>query len=207
MKEAELKKEIIEYGRLCGIKNFTPGISGNMSARFDDKILITSSGSANGYLSEEDFSVIDYDGNVISGHPKASSEKLLHIEFYKKRPDINYIIHVHAPYLSAFASAGIALDEPIMVENVFYFGQIPLAQYGLPSSKELVEKTAKYFDDYNAVLMGNHGVIVGDTTIRDAYLKLELAEAYAQVVINTKILGGAKLLTETQVKEIQALKG
>ena len=207
MKEAELKKEIIEYGRLCGIKNFTPGISGNMSARFDDKILITSSGSANGYLSEEDFSVIDYDGNVISGHPKASSEKLLHIEFYKKRPDINYIIHVHAPYLSAFASAGIALDEPIMAENVFYFGQIPLAQYGLPSSKELVEKTAKYFDDYNAVLMGNHGVIVGDTTIRDAYLKLELAEAYAQVVINTRILGGAKLLTETQVKEIQALKG
>lgn len=207
MKEAELKKEIIEYGRLCGIKNFTPGISGNMSARFDDKILITSSGSANGYLSEEDFSVIDYDGNVISGHPKASSEKLLHIEFYKKRPDINYIIHVHAPYLSAFASAGIALDEPIMAENVFYFGQIPLAQYGLPSSKELVEKTAKYFDDYNAVLMGNHGVIVGDTTIRDVYLKLELAEAYAQVVINTKILGGAKLLTETQVKEIQALKG
>ena len=207
MKEAELKKEIIEYGRLCGIKNFTPGISGNMSARFDDKILITSSGSANGYLSEEDFSVIDYDGNVISGHPKASSEKLLHIEFYKKRPDINYIIHVHAPYLSAFASAGIALDEPIMAENVFYFGQIPLAQYGLPSSKELVEKTAKYFDDYNAVLMGNHGVIVGDTTIRDAYLKLELAEAYAQVVINTKILGGAKFLTETQVKEIQALKG
>lgn len=207
MKEAELKKEIIEYGRLCGIKNFTPSISGNMSARFDDKILITSSGSANGYLSEEDFSVIDYDGNVISGHPKASSEKLLHIEFYKKRPDINYIIHVHAPYLSAFASAGIALDEPIMAENVFYFGQIPLAQYGLPSSKELVEKTAKYFDDYNAVLMGNHGVIVGDTTIRDAYLKLELAEAYAQVVINTKILGGAKLLTETQVKEIQALKG
>ena len=207
MKEAELKKEIIEYGRLCGIKNFTPGISGNMSARFDDKILITSSGSANGYLSEEDFSVIDYDGNVISGHSKASSEKLLHIEFYKKRPDINYIIHVHAPYLSAFASAGIALDEPIMAENVFYFGQIPLAQYGLPSSKELVEKTAKYFDDYNAVLMGNHGVIVGDTTIRDAYLKLELAEAYAQVVINTKILGGAKLLTETQVKEIQALKG
>ena len=207
MKEAELKKEIIEYGRLCGIKNFTPGISGNMSARFDDKILITSSGSANGYLSEEDFSVIDYDGNVISGHPKASSEKLLHIEFYKKRPDINYIIHVHAPYLSAFASAGIALDEPIMAENVFYFGQIPLAQCGLPSSKDLVEKTAKYFDDYNAVLMGNHGVIVGDTTIRDAYLKLELAEAYAQVVINTKILGGAKLLTETQVKEIQALKG
>ena len=55
--------------------------------------------------------------------------------------------------------------------------------------------------------MANHGFIVGDKTIKDAYLKLELAEAYAQVVLNTKILGGANLLTEKQVKEIIALKG
>ena len=204
---AELKQEIIKYGKLAGEKNFTPGVSGNISARYGENVLITASGTANGYLEEDDLSVVDFSGNLILGNKKASSETPLHLEFYRMREDINYIIHVHSPYLSSFASCGIALDEPIMAENVFYFGQIPLAQYGLPSSKELVEKTAKYFDDYNAVLMGNHGVIVGDTTIRDAYLKLELAEAYAQVVINTKILGGAKLLTETQVKEIQALKG
>lgn len=207
MKETDLKQELIEYGRLCGIKNFTPGMSGNMSARFDDKIIITTSGSANGYLSEDDFTIIDFDGSPAEGYKKPSSEKLLHVEFYKKRPDVNYIIHVHAPYLSSFASAGIPLDEPIMAENVFYFGQIPLAEYGLPSSRDLVEKTAKYFEDYNAVLMANHGFIVGDKTIKDAYLKLELAEAYAQVVLNTKILGGAVLLNETQVKEINALKG
>ena len=51
----ELKQELIEYGRLAEAKNLTPGVSGNMSARIDnDKILITSSGSANGYLSEDD---------------------------------------------------------------------------------------------------------------------------------------------------------
>lgn len=208
MKEISLKKEIIEYGKLCGIKNFTPGVSGNVSARIDNNsLIITSSGSANGYLSEDDFSVIDFEGKVISGQPKPSSEKFLHIEFYRKRPDVNYIIHVHSPYLSSFASAGIALDNPVMAENVFYFGQIPLAEYGLPSSHDLVEKTSKYFEEYNAVLMANHGFIVGDKTIKDAYLKLELAEAYAQVVINTKILGGAKLLNEKQVNEILALKG
>lgn len=202
-----LKKEIIEYGKLCGEKNFTPGISGNISARYKDKILITSSGSANGYLTEDDFSVIDYNGNVVDGHPKASSEKMLHIAFYKMRSDVNYIIHVHSPYLSTFASCGKALDEAVMAENVFYFGQIPIAEYGLPSSNDLVEKTAKYFDKYSAVLMANHGFIVGDKTIKDAYLKLELAEAYAQVVINTKLLGGAVLLNSKQIEEINALKG
>ncbi|MBP3924778.1 class II aldolase/adducin family protein [bacterium] len=202
----DLKQELIEYGHLCGIKNFTPGVSGNISARFEDKILITTSGSANGYLSNDDFVLIDFSGNVIDGNKKASSEKMLHVEFYKKREDVNYIFHVHSPYLSSFAAANIALDEPVMAENVFYFGQIPLAQYGLPSSRDLVEKTALYFDKYNAVLMANHGFIVGDKTAKDAYLKLELAESYAQVVINTKILGRTVLLNEKQVEEINSLK-
>ncbi len=203
----DIKNEIIEYGRLCGVKNFTPGTSGNISARFGDKVVITSSGSANGYLNTDEFSVIDFNGNVIEGHPKPSSEKMMHIEIYKKRPDINYIIHVHPIYLSSFATCNKALDEPLMPEIVYYYGQIPLAEYGLPSSMDLAEKTAKHFDKYDAVLMANHGFIVGDKTIKEAYLKLEMAESYAQVVINTKILGGAVLLNNAQVEEINALKG
>ena len=202
---AELKQEIIKYGKLAGEKNFTPGVSGNISARYGENVLITASGTANGYLEEDDLSVVDFSGNLILGNKKASSETPLHLEFYRMREDINYIIHVHSPYLSSFASCGIALDEPIMAENVFYFGQIPLAEYGLPSSQDLVEKTAKYFKEYDAVLMANHGFIVGGKTIQDAYLKLELAESYAQVVFNTKLLGGAKIFNEQQVKEILGL--
>ena len=202
----QLKKELIEYGKLAGIKNFTPGYSGNFSARYEDKILITTSGSANGYLSEDELVLMDFDGNLIEGNKKPSSEKMLHAEFYRQRPDVNYIIHVHSPYLSTFACCHIPLDEPVMAENVFYFGQIPLAEYGLPSSMDLVEKTAKYFKDYDAVLMANHGFIVGDKTIKDAFLKLELAESYAQVVFNTKIMGKPVLFTPQQVEEINSLK-
>ena len=202
----ELKTELIEYGRLAGVKNFTPGYSGNFSARFEDKILITSSGSSNGYLSKDELVLMDYGGHLVEGNKKPSSEKMLHAEFYKQRPDVNYIIHVHPPYLSSFACCHIALDEPIMAENVFYFGQIPLAEYGLPGSIDLVEKTALYFKDYDAVLMANHGFVVGDKTIKDAFLKLELAESYAQVVFNTKMMGGAVLFNKAQVEEINSLK-
>ncbi len=202
----ELKQEIIKYGKLAGEKNLTPGVSGNISARYGENVLITASGTANGYLDSDDFSVVDFSGKLLAGSKKASSETPLHLEFYKMRPDINYIIHVHSPYLSSFASCGIALDEPIMAENVFYFGQIPLAEYGLPSSMDLVEKTAKYFGEYDAVLMANHGFIVGGNTIKEAYLKLELAESYAQVVFNTKLLGGARIFNEQQVNEILGLR-
>ena len=203
----DIKKELIKYGKIAGKKNLTPGVSGNLSARYGENIVITISGSANGYLSEDDFVVIDFDGNVVEGDKKPSSEKMLHVEFYKLRPDVNYIVHVHSPFLSSFASSGIALDEPIMAENVFYFGSIPLAEYGMPSSKDLVNKTAKYFKDFDAVMMANHGFIVGGKTIKETYLKLELAESYAQVVFNTKMLGGAVLLNEKQVEEINLLRG
>lgn len=201
-----LKNELKEYGKRAGAKNFTPGSSGNMSARYGDKILITSSGSSNEYLEDKELVLMDFDGNLIEGDIKPSSEKFLHIEYYKQRPDINYILHMHTPYLSAFASCHLSLNEPIMAENVFYFGQIPLAEYGLPSSHDLVEKTAKYFKDYNVILMANHGMVSAASTIKQAYLNLELAEGYAQVVLNTKLLGGAVKLTEKQVEEINALK-
>ena len=202
----ELEQKIISYGKLCGEKNFTPGYSGNISARFDEGMLITTSGSANGYLTEGDIVYTDFEGKSREDGKKPSSEKFLHIGIYKKRPEFNFIIHVHAPYLSSFASAGRDLLAPIMAENVFYFGGIPLAEYALPSTMELVDNTGKYFDKYDAVLMANHGFIIGSKTIEDAYLKLELAESYAQVVLNTEILGGAKILSSEQEKAILNLR-
>ncbi len=203
---AELVLKIIEYGKLCGEKNYTPGYSGNISARYEEGMLITTSGSANGYLKESDIVYTDFNGISKEEGKKPSSEKFLHIGIYKLRPEFNFIIHVHAPYLSSFASAGKDLLEPIMAENVFYFGGIPLAEYALPSTMQLVENTVKYFDKYDAVLMANHGFVIGSKTMEDAYLKLELAESYAQVVLNTKILGGAKILSEKEEKEILGLR-
>ena len=204
--KSKLINEIIEYGRLCGIKNFSPGYSGNISARYKSGFLITTSGSSNGYLKKDDVVYTNFSGNSLEKNKKPSSEKFLHIEIYKQRPDINCIIHVHSPYLSSFASAGKDLMAPIMAENVFYFGGIPLADYALPSTKKLVENTIKFFNKYDAVLMANHGFIVGAKTMKDAYLKLELAESYAQVVLNTEILGEAKYLSQEDEQEILALR-
>lgn len=201
-----LTKKIIEYGKLCGDKNFTPGYSGNISARFEDGMLITTSGSANGYLKESEIVYTNFEGKSLEEGKKPSSEKFLHIEIYKKRPEINYVIHVHPPYLSSFASASKDLMAPIMAENVFYFGGIPLAEYALPSTMDLVWNTVKFFDKYDAVLMANHGFVVASKTLEDAYLKLELAESYAQVVLNTEILGGAKFLSEEQSNAILNLR-
>ncbi len=201
-----IKNKILDYGKLIGEKNLSPGISGNLSVRLKDKIIITTSGSAVERLTKKELVAIDFEGNSLEKGKKPSSEKLMHIQIYNKRPDINAIMHVHSPYLSAFAAARRALDEAFMAEIVYYFGKIPVADYKLPSSVELAQETAKYFDNYNAVLMANHGFVVADKDLHATFEKLELAEVYAQTVINAQILGGAVKLSEEEVKAIEALK-
>lgn len=200
------KQEIIKYGKKLGEKNMTPATSGNISVRCGENVLISASGTCLADLSEDEIVLIDKESRVIEGDKKASSEKNLHNAIYAMRPDINAIIHCHSPYVSAFAVCNIPLSKPIISENVFYFGEIPVAQYALPGSEKLVENTAKYFAKHNAVLLANHGIVIGAQDIKNAYYLMETAETFAQIYLNSMLLGGAKELCQKDIEEIYALK-
>ena len=206
MKKDEIKNLIIKYGKKLYEKNMSPATSGNISARYEENALITASGTCLGDLEKEDIVLIDKNSKVLEGEKKASSEKNLHNKIYELRPDINAIIHCHSPYTSAFAVCHIPLSKPIISENVFYFGEIPVADYALPGSEKLVDNTAKYFLQHNAVLLANHGIIIGAKNLKEAYYMTETAETFAQIYINSMILGGAKELSEKQIKEIYELR-
>ena len=62
----KLTNLIIKYGRLCGEKNYTPGYSGNISARYREGMLITTSGSSNGYLDKKDIVYTNFDGKIFA---------------------------------------------------------------------------------------------------------------------------------------------
>ncbi len=206
IKELKLKLSLIEIGKRLGQKNLCPGTSGNISVRNKNNILISASGSALPDLKLSDIVVMDFNSNVIKGNKKPSSEKKLHAKIYEMRPDINAIVHCHAPYVSSFAVAHMPLSKPIISENVFYFGEIPLADYAMPSSDALVDNTAEFFNNHNAVLMANHGIIVGGKDLKDAYYKMETAETYAQIYLNSMILGGAHDLSPEHIEEIYELR-
>ena len=202
----EIKKQIIKYGKKLGEKNMSPATSGNISVKTGNNILITGSGTCLADLCEDDIVLIDKNANIVDGNIKPSSEKNLHNAVYAIRPDINAIIHCHAPYTSAFAVCRIPLSKPIISENVFYFGEIPVAEYALPGSEKLVENTAKFFAKHDAVLLANHGIVIGAKDLKNAYYLMETAETYAQIYLNSMLLGGAKELNKKEIEEIYALR-
>lgn len=199
------KQKIIEIGKNLYKKDLTVSTSGNISIKTAKGILITGTGTILGNLKEEDIVLIDNNGTEISTG-RASSEKMLHVEIYKIRPEINAIIHTHPTYLTTFAACHKPLNEAIMSETILHFEDIPVAEYAMPSSMELVNNTIKYLKTRDVVMMANHGAIAIADSIENAFIKMETAETYAKIMLNTKILGGAVNLSQKDIEDLKKLK-
>ncbi|MCD8024546.1 MAG: class II aldolase/adducin family protein [Candidatus Gastranaerophilales bacterium] len=202
-----MKDKLICYGKKIYDKGLSPATSGNISLiDNDNNILITSSGSCLGELDNDDIIKINFNGNILDGSKKPSSELFMHILIYKKNPVIKAIIHSHSPAVTAFSVAEEKMDKPILPEFPLYFGEIPTVKYFTPSSSELANAVSEKFSEYNAVLMQNHGITVGGKDIKEAFYLLEFVQAYSLTYIYSKILGRQKTLNKFQVEEIRKLK-
>lgn len=201
-----MKKEVIKFGKLLYDKDLTSATSGNISVFNGKSIFITATGTALGFLSEDDIVQIDLNGNELTNGKKASSEKKMHLAIYKLRTDLKAIIHCHSPFATAFAACRKELSAPIIAENILYFGKIPVADYAMPSSQELVDNTVKEFANYDTVLMANHGIVAAGTTLQEAFHKIETAETYAKTYVYSKIIDKQVLLNERELNDLTNLR-
>ncbi|HSA05775.1 MAG TPA: class II aldolase/adducin family protein [Candidatus Gastranaerophilales bacterium] len=184
----QIKIQICQIGKMLYDKGFVPGSSGNISHKTDNTIIITPSGSCLGKLSTSDLVKIDLDGNLVDLKGKPSSEKLMHVEIYKRRPDISAIIHAHPPKSTALSVAGKEIKAPLIAEAVVTLGEIPLVKYETPSSFELAQNVADCFIGHEAVLMANHGVTVCGKSLEKAYYKMETVEFTSEIYLITELL-------------------
>lgn len=185
----------------------SPATSGNISCvDCDNNILITTSGSALADLSEKEIVKIDLRGCVLEENKKPSCEKFMHLKIYQKRPDIKAVIHSHSPAITAFAVSGFNINEDvIMPEFTLSFGKIPTSKYFMPSTMELAEDVSELFKTNNAVLMRNHGVVVGAKSLKEALYSLESIQAYCKTYLYSKVLGKIKTLSKKQIEDLKKL--
>lgn len=163
-------------------------------------IWITPSAIDKGTLTTKDIMQVKKDGTIIGPH-KPSSEYPFHRAIYKARPELKAIIHAHPPALVAFSIARTIPDTKIVPEIYRICGEIGYALYGTPGTEDLGKKIAHEFNDkrYKAVIMENHGVVMGGTDLLDTYERFETLEFCCRAIINAQLLGGAKYLTKEQI--------
>ena len=176
---------------------------GNLSVRLDeDRVLASPTGISKGMMHTSDMVIVDLNGRRLEGQRDVSSEIAMHLTIYRKRPDITAVVHAHPPTATGFASAGIALDQPICSEVVVTLGAVPLAEYGTTGTPELSASLLPYIHDYDAILLSNHGTVTYGTSLMHAYLKTEAVEHFAKIMLVTMQLGQQKTLSPANIRKL-----
>ncbi|MBQ8497332.1 MAG: class II aldolase/adducin family protein [Clostridia bacterium] len=207
--EYEIKKQICEIGQRIYNKGMVAANDGNISVKIsENEFLCTPTGVSKGFMTPEFICKVDKNGKVIQANKgfKPSSEIKMHMRVYKERPDVQSVVHAHPLYATSFAIAGIPLTEPIMPEAVISLGCVPIAEYGTPSTEEIPDAVSKYLQYYDAVLLENHGALSYSDSLINAYYKMESLEFYAQLLYQSKVLGGPKRLSEAQVQRLYEIR-
>ena len=166
-------------------------------------IWVTPSAIDKGTLKPSDIICVRKDGSI-DGRHKPSSEYPFHIAIYKCRPEIKAVIHAHPPALVSFSIVRQIPDTNVIPQAKNVCGPIGYAPYELPGSDELGDIIAKEFSKgFNAVIMENHGTVVGGKDLSDAFQRFETLEFCARTLINGNTIGTPNYLSDKQIEKFE----
>ena len=196
-KEA-VKKEVVLTAKRALQEGMVAGTSGNISVLLPNSnmIAITPSGYDYAIMEADDIVVIDFEGTILEGHHKPSSEWRLHAEIYKNLPHVKAVVHTHSPYATSFAVLNKEIPVVLIEMVPFLKGSLEVSPYAKQGSSEVGAKAVPILARKNACLMGNHGVVAVGDTLGQAYTNSIYVEDAAKIYHMALSVGTPVVLTE-----------
>lgn len=194
------KQQLIDFGNKLIDENYTLGTGGNLSLyiRKTETMLITPSGIPFHAIQLEDIVSMTVAGKILEGNRKPSSEWRMHAIMYEKRQDLTAIIHAHTIYSTALA----ILRQPLPASHymIAVAGKdVRCAEYASFGTEELADNAFQAMEDRKAVLLANHGVLTGGTSLADALNVLEELEYCSKVHLIASSAGTPTILSEQEM--------
>jgi len=204
--ESLLREQICATARSMFDRGLTHGSTGNISAKLDDGWLLTPTGSSLGTLDPAKLSKLDWNGKLISGDAP-SKENFLHLAMYQERPANGAVVHLHATH-SVAVSLLEELDPadvlpPLTAYYVMRIGSLPLVPYFAPGDLQLADAVRRFAGKHHALLLANHGPVVGGSSLSAAADAAEELEATAKLFL---LLQGQRIraLTQAQAADLRS---
>ena len=202
-KEVDLRNAIIHQCRWMNNTGLNQGTSGNISARYNDQMLITPSAIPYAALTPEMITSMPVNGTYGSwdGPYKPSTEWRFHLDILRTRSEINSVVHTHSTYATVMAIAGKEIPAVHYMIAAFGGSTVRCAPYARFGTKALSEYALTALENRMACLLANHGMItIGPTLEKAMWLAVEL-ETLAKQYYLALSLGDPVLLSEEDIKE------
>lgn len=178
-----------------------PGAAGNLSVRTAAGCLITPSGLPWPELGADDFVPLTLDGHA-GGARAPSSEWRFHCDLYRTRPDLNAIIHTHAPFCTALACLHRSIPPFHYMVARFGGRDVRCAAYATYGTPELSAAVQAAMQDRFGCLMGNHGMLVAGPNLRHAHALATELESLAEQYWRACQLGEPVLLADDEIERV-----
>lgn len=207
MKKAEtaLRRDIIERCREMNAKGLNQGTSGNISVRFEDRMLISPSAIPYDEMRPEMIASLPLDGDGEWDGPKRpSTEWRFHHALLRDRPEIQAVVHAHPTYCTALAIA--RKDIPACHYMIAAFGgnRVRCAGYATFGTEKLSRLAIGAMKDRMACLLANHGMIAaGETLAKAMWRAVELETIARQYCVSLQI-GKPVILSKAAIEETLA---
>ena len=201
--ERELRSAIIAKARWMNDSGLNQGTSGNLSARFEDRMLITPSGIPYETLEPESIASMPIEGDYgkWKGPFKPSTEWRFHLDIMKARPEVGAVIHTHSTYAATLAMARRDIPAAHYMIAIFGGDSVRCSGYATYGTPELSEMALKALEGRNACLLANHGMLVTGADLDKAmWLAVEL-ETLCRQYYQTLAIGGPVILSEEDMAD------
>jgi ribulose-5-phosphate 4-epimerase/fuculose-1-phosphate aldolase len=176
---------IVAAGKSIFDRGLTAGSTGNISVRLSDgTMLMTPTNASLGSLDPERLSLVDKDGQHLSGD-KPTKEAFLHSCMYCERDADHAVVHLHSTHAVAVSILdGVDPRDvlpPLTAYYVMRVGHLPLVPYYAPGDKDLALAVKAEAGRHHAVLLANHGPVVSGKTLAEAQYAVEELEETARL--------------------------
>ncbi|MDX9865051.1 MAG: class II aldolase/adducin family protein [Anaerolineaceae bacterium] len=200
----ELRQEVYESLIELPKNRLVTMHSGTVSGRDPDSglIVIKPTGFRYDKLTPADLIVMDADGNRVEGDLRPSSDTETHLYIYKRRADVNGIVHTHSPYASIFAVLGKPIP-PVMSSAALLGGEIPVGGYAPVGGEDIGSEILAKIGNCSAIVMQNHGVYTLAPTVWKATIAAVEVEDLAKIAHYAMLHGNPIVLSQAQVEEFQ----
>ena len=181
---SEVRKQLQETGKYMMDYELAWGNAGNISGRVsEDRYLISGSGTFLGELEAEDLVECSFTGGAVDPSARKPSKELpMHRAVYEERPEINAVLHASPFYSTLLACSDIQPESNVFIESMYYLERIERVPYCHPGSEALGEEVRAKAAKANILILENHGVLVYDTTIKEARMALQTLEMTMRMI-------------------------